>query len=400
MRVTNIDSFRRSVDALQFIHQKVAQLQQQASSGKRLLAPSDDPVAAGEVLDIDARVKSLDQYARNANLLNLRLSEQENAISSASDALNRVRELVVRGKTTALSQADRRYIAAELEERLAEFKELANSRSANGDYIFAGTAVDTPPFSRDASGAMVYNGNQSIREIKISDFRTLREGVHGAEVFMAIRNGNRTFNMGMNQANVGTGRIVDDVVTDVATYQAHDFRIVFSAPDTFDVINDTTGATVLAGQSYVDGIGIQFNGLSVAITGEPVAGDEFTIQPSAHQSIFTTMEKLIAEISAGAVAPAAQAQFNFNMDHALGDIDQALDRMHEVRATIGARQNALDSQLRTNEDLGVQLKTVRSELEDADMIDVLSRLARETTALEAAQKTFVRTQGLSLFNYI
>ena len=61
----------------------------------------------------------------------------------------------------------------------------------------------------------------------------------------------------------------------------------------YDVIDETTGATVLANQAYVDGGVIAFNGLEVEITGQPVDGDVFTVEASRHQDVFTTLSNLI-----------------------------------------------------------------------------------------------------------
>ena len=86
---------------------------------------------------------------------------------------------------------------------------------------------------------------------------------------------------------------------------------------------------------------------------------------------------------------AARARFNFEMDRGLTDIDQALERMLEVQATIGAKGNALFAQRSINEDLSVQLEKARSNLEDVDPVRAISDLARHSQALEAAQQVAI-----------
>ena len=71
-----------------------------------------------------------------------------------------------------------------------------------------------------------------------------------------------------------------------------------------------------------------------------------------------------------------------------------------LRATTGARLNTIDAQREANEDASLNLETLRSNLEDVDLTAAISDLARETTALEAAQAAFVRVQDLSLFNFL
>ena len=77
-----------------------------------------------------------------------------------------------------------------------------------------------------------------------------------------------------------------------------------------------------------------------------------------------------------------------------------MDRFREVQAVIGARRNTIESQKEANADLTLQLQTVQSQLEDADLVEAVSLLARESNALQAAQAAFVRVQGLSLFNFL
>jgi len=340
------------------------------------------------------------QFTRNANLADLRLSDQETAMSSATNLLQRTRELILKSKNAGLSSEDRRFIAAEIRQRLDELVQIGNTRNASGEYLFGGTAVDTVPFTINASGAVVFNGNENVRRLSIAEGRSLAEGFSGAEVFMGVRNGNGSFVMDVTSTNTGTGRLTNDTLLSAGAYVPHDFRIQFTAADTFDVIDDSTGATVLLAQPYTAGNAITFNGLSVAVKGEPAAGDSFTVAPSGNQSLFATVLNAISAMEMTPSSPALATLQSFDLDRALSDIDQGLSRLTALRASVGARQNTIESQISTNEDLKMQLKTVKSHLEDADPIEAISELARQSQALEAAQQAFVRVQSLSLFNYL
>ena len=400
MRISNNQLFYRALNGMLGLQEDIQTYQTQVSSGKRLLKSADDPVAAAQSLNLTDRLSALKQFDRNANLANLRLSEQESSIDATQNTLQRVRELIVRAKNGSLTTADRRFIAIEVGERLNEALNLANKKNSSGEFIFAGTAVATQPFTKDAAGTVAYNGNQSVRELEIAEGRTLGEGLSGAEAFMALRNGNGTFVANLNPANSGTGRITDGSVVNVAAFTTDNFQINFTAPTTYDVVNTTTGATVLSAQPYTDGAAINFNGISVAVTGRPALGDQFAIGPSQNQSVFATIAKAQTDMSVDPTSPKLNANLTFNLERALGDIDQAVDGLSAVRAQIGARQNALDSQTNINADVTVQLENVRGKLEDVDMASAISHLTRQTQALEAAQQAFVRVEGLSLFNFL
>jgi flagellar hook-associated protein 3 FlgL len=71
-----------------------------------------------------------------------------------------------------------------------------------------------------------------------------------------------------------------------------------------------------------------------------------------------------------------------------------------VRSKVGARLNAIDNQSATNEAAIVALETNRSSIEDLDYAEAAAQLNLQLVALQAAQQSFVRIQGLSLFNYL
>ena len=400
MRISTIQQFNVALNRILDLQSNTAKFQTQIATGRRINQPSDDPVAAAQTLRIDQRVNNVEQYNRNADFASLRLDQQESAIATVNDAMQRVRELVIRGKTTTLSQADRRFISQEIRQRADEIFDLANSRNSSGEFIFAGSKVDLQAFSRSASGGVNYNGDQTNRELQISEFRKVREGFNGHEIFMANRNGNGDFVTNSNAANVGTGRVVPAGVTDTAAFLTHDYRLVFTSATTFDVIDDTAGATVLAGQSYTDAAAINFDGIEVSITGEPQAGDEFNIDASRNQSIFTTLENLSNTLEAAQPTPATEAKFQADMDRILGELDGSMNNLREAQAVIGARQNTIASQQASNSELFLQLQAAKSALEDVDVVEAVGNLARTTNALEAAQSAFVRVQSLSLFNFL
>ncbi|MBI2802764.1 MAG: flagellar hook-associated protein FlgL [Gammaproteobacteria bacterium] len=400
MRITTNQVFSQSLTGMLSLQEAIQRYQTQLSSGKRLLTAADDPVAAAQSVNLSAHLEALKQYDRNSNVVTLRLSEQDTAVGNTQNALQRVRELILQAKNGALSTSDRRAIAAEVGQRMNEVLNLANQKNSSDEYVFAGTAVAAQPFTANAAGTVLYNGNQNVRALEIADGRVMGDGFSGAEVFMAQRNGNGTFVTNFNVANTGTGRLINAAVTNIAAVAPASFQINFTSPTTYDVVNVTSGATVLAAQPYTASAAINFNGISVAVTGAPNAGDRFLIGPSQNQSIFATISKAQQDMSVDATSPKLTSDMASNLDRALSDIDQAMSGLDSVRAQIGARQNALDSQTNTNADLTVQIQTIKAKLEDVDPVAAISNLARQTQALAAAQQAFVKVQGLSLFNYL
>ena len=107
-------------------------------------------------------------------------------------------------------------------------------------------------------------------------------------------------------------------------------------------------------------------------------------------------EALEAPVSDGA----SRASLNNAVNRALGDLDQGLGRLLEVRTSLGARLNTVETQNRINSEQIFQLQSSLSDVEDLDYAEAISRFNLQQTALQAAQQTFVQVQRLSLFNFL
>ncbi len=401
MRISTTTFFNRTTDSIQQRQFELDRLQQQVASGKRLLAPSDDPAASGRVLEITNTLEAVSQYSTNADIATGRLEHEESVLSSANEVIKRVRELAVRGKNASLTAADRGFLASEVRQRLDELLGLANTRSENGDYMFAGSLSRTRPFLRDSSGQVNYLGDDTVRELQISADRRIADRDSGFDVFMAIRNGNGSFVTDADAANTGTGLISVGSVSDPTLYTGHDYRIDFTAPGSYDIIDVTTGTTLVTGAAYTEGATITaIPGVEFSISGTPAAGDRFTLQPSDNQSVFETLNRLVTALETPSSSPAQEARMQQSLDRALTDLDQAQEQMLRVRTSIGARLKALDSQKQINEGYSFQLTKVRSQLEDLNLVSAISELQLTAASLQAAQLTFSRIQGLTLFKFL
>jgi flagellar hook-associated protein 3 FlgL len=350
--------------------------------------------------ELREQVATTEQYQRNRDLADGRLALEETVLASAEDSLQRVRVLTVQANSDALNDQDRRYIAGEVRHISDKLLELANTQDSEGDYLFAGFKSNTQPFVADGEGGARYQGDQGQRFIKIGSSRQVAVGDSGSQVFQQVRTGNGDFKVAGNTANSGSGVIDLGSVTDPTALQKHNYRIEFTAADTFDVIDDTSGTAVLTGETFSTGAAIEFAGIQTAIKGEPATGDSFTIKPAAKQSIFTTLDNLVDTLESGTTSPAAKAQLHQGLNTTLADLDQGLEHVLGVRAEVGARLNTLEAQGEVNEDFLVHMQELVADIDGLDYAEAASRLSQEMFTLEAAQQSFLRVQNLSLFNYM
>ncbi len=402
MRISTQQFFQQGINRIQDQYVNLSRIQEQIASGKRLLAPSDDPSAAARVLEISNALETNAQFQTNSNITIGRLEQEDSVLHAASNVIQRTRELVIQGKNATLSPTDRQFISDEIRELLGEMIGLGNTRSSNGEFIFGGYKTTTQSFTQNSTGTVNYNGDKGQRQLQISEVRTVPDGNNGSDTFMDIVNGNGVFRTDIGGTHTGFGIVSVGTVTDQAVYNANEqtYTITYNTgtPDTVSVVGSVSGA--IMSQNYLDGGSIQFNGLEVAISGTPANGDTFTITPSSNQSVFATLTNTINALESNQGNDAERSSFLQEMDKALTDLDQSLENFLGIRASVGARLKTLDVQKEVNNDLVIELRKVRAELEDVDIVSAIAKLTSEQAALQASQQAFVRIQGLSLFNFL
>ena len=86
-------------------------------------------------------------------------------------------------------------------------------------------------------------------------------------------------------------------------------------------------------------------------------------------------------------------------EHPVVQAEPVLDGL-EVRSDVGARLSRIETQEVVNQEFELALREILSDVEDLDVAEAISRLNLQLVALQAAQQTFVNTQGLNLFDYL
>jgi flagellar hook-associated protein 3 FlgL len=400
MRISTAQIYQGSLNAMLDNQSSLSHTQLQMSTGRRILTPSDDPVGSAAVLDLNQAIDNTHQYQANADVATGRLQLGESTLGDVGNLLQRVRELSVQANNDTQTADTRRYISTELRQLRSQLIGLANTRDATGEYLFAGFKGNSQPFVTNAAGQVTYVGDPGSRYLQVGPGQQVVDGEPGSAVFMGIRNGNGTFTTLDNPANTGSGIIVPGTVVNPGAYVADTFQIQFTSATTYDVIDTTTATTVLAAQPYTDGAAINFNGIQVIVSGQPGATDSFTVSPSANQDVFSTMQNIITALETYPSTPAGTASLHNAMNRGMVDIDQTMGSMLDARARAGARLNTLDGQKSANDNFLLLAKQSLSNVQDLDYAEAASRLNQQLLALQATQQTFVKVQGLSLFNYL
>lgn len=379
---------------------ELSRTQNQLATGKSINAPSDDPVAAVQIAALTNVNSQSQQYLRNGQSATTRLTLQAQALSDSTTTLQTVRDLVAQANSGASSASDRQSFATQLQALEQQLQGIANRRDAVGDYLFSGYAAGTQPFTRDANGVMKYMGDDGSRQLQVDSGTSVPLGDPGSAIFAGVPTGNGTFTTAAAAGNTGTGIVDTGSVTDAASWIRDQYTVNFSDA-THWTATDSAGNLAGSGTyAPATGSSIAFRGIQVGLSGAPAAGDQFTIAPSGHESMFDTLDRVIGTLRNGSTTSAARAQFATSMSASLQQIDQSLGRVTQFSATVGSRLTLISSAAGALDSQSVTVSTQISKLGDLDYAKATALYSQQYLALQAAQSSYAQIAQLSLFKYL
>ena len=399
-RISSVEQFRQGIDNILSQQARLNETQLQLSTGKRVNRPSDDPSASTQLLKLSTLKSKAEQYNKNIESARNQLQLQESVLSSVSNVLQRVRELTVQANNATQSNESRAAIADEIYNRIDELLQYANTKDANGEYIFSGFNARSQAFVASGQG-YTYQGDQGERMLQISEDLQVAVRSNGAEVFAGSKTGDGRFTLVTNAANQGNALVKMTSVTD-ATLDDYTLTFVAGAnpgdPLTYQVVN--SNAAVVATGNYESGTTISFGGVALQIEGDPKAGDSYQVSESTRQDIFTSLKNLADGLNNPNSSSADHAREANNLGGALAAIDQALSNNQTLRTKAGNSLQVVDQREDANLDNLLRIESQISGIEDLDFAEAVSELNLQTVALQAAQQSYIKIQGLSLFNFL
>ncbi len=181
MRITSEVMVTRSLDRLQIRLRAYERAQSELATGRRILAPSDDPAGTRRALSLRSTLETHERNLTNASDAVGWLDSADGQLRSAIDRLTRARELTVRG-STASGLGERAALAAEIEQIADEIRGIANARHLDRP-LFGGYG-NGPAVQREADGTITFEppaGSPERIERRVSDTELVRVNVTAAE---------------------------------------------------------------------------------------------------------------------------------------------------------------------------------------------------------------------------
>ncbi|MDO6838163.1 flagellar hook-associated protein FlgL [Paraglaciecola chathamensis] len=407
MRISTGQLYDRSIRAVLDNQDDLSDVQQQLSTGKKLLRPSDDPVGSAQVIRLTEEIDLINQYNKNNNLLTNSIEQEETILGNVTDNIQRARQLMIQAGNGILDVDDRKAIAIEIGQIRDQIFDAMNSQSANGEYIFAGYQSATPAFSYTAGASgnkYAFEGDEGLNEIRISNTFSLAMNNSGQTVFedvYARLDSQITSSSGVASAStrISTQNEFDQFHSqnyDPVVAANNEFQISISAADQVTITNVGTGG-VVGTLPFISGEPFEFKGQEFTIEG--VVGDtvNYALQKPEKKNIAETLNDFYNSLNDENISDQDYAQA---ISDALIGVDNSLTSIADSISLLGGKLNVAQSVFASNLDLEISNKTARANIEEVDYAEAVSELSKQEAALQAAQATFAKVTGLSLFDYI
>ena len=177
----------RQVEQFAKINKDVQTVQEKIASGQNILKASDDPVAAVQLSAAKEQQNLLVRYETNIDAAKRRLTLADGALQEGINVLTRITELSVQAANGSYGPADRRALLAEAEELRQVMFEIANTRDAQGQSLFAGFRSNDSAFTMSADGQISYAGDRGLSALQISENMTVATSLDGGTVFERVQ---------------------------------------------------------------------------------------------------------------------------------------------------------------------------------------------------------------------
>ena len=344
--------------------------QTQLATGKRILKPSDDPVAMAKALNLRTMLRDNDQFMENIDDASGWMTATEAAINDMTNLLTELKEAAVSGSNDTKGEEERAAIAEQIEQLLEGLIDLANTRY-DDRFVFAGTHTLTRPYSAaysvDAEGfTFVDDEWLDLANTRLDTGSVVvTDGVGG------------TFTEGVDyEVDYEAGRIRRLATGSMSTGVS--YTVSYTSENITDVNLDAPDTTGRVRREIAQGVyeTINLGGEEVLNSGTDIFGLLMDVRDALYRNDGTSVSS------------------------SLDTIDDAMDQVNTALGNMGSLQRSFELTRGRLETENTNLQALISELEDADLAEVAMKLQNKQTAYEAALATAASIMNTSLLNYL
>lgn len=367
MRVTDKMAYNQVTQNLQKNRSEMGNLQNQAATQKRINKPSDDPIAAARVLSSRTDEKMAKQFLKNIDIARSFLEASDQSLNELTENLMRAKELVLQSANDAGGgEETRRITAQEVEQIHNQAISIAN-RKLGERYIFGGFRTTKAPF--DVAGN--YVGDDGDIRIQINKGTFVPMNVTGGKIFL----GEGLSSDGTVQARGQTPRDTNELLRHKQEDQQH----LQEQNENQDQPNQ---AMPMRGLASIP---------SETLRKSPNTGGPGTDYKTSGINVIQSLKDL--EIG-------LRTNDKITVQEGIDNIDQALSQIIQARAAVGSRIGSLNTTADTLSKQIIDYKGTASQLEDADLFEVVSEIQKTESTLKASLDTSGKVIQPSLLDFL
>ncbi len=367
MRIADTMVFEQTRENLGTNRSKLAHLQNKAATQKRVTKPSDDPVAAARVLASRIDLSGQKQYLKNLNYAKSFLDFTDQSLGELSELLIRAKELVLGQASDASSNTEsRRVVGTEVAQLFRQSVNIGN-RKLGDRYIFGGYKTTTPPFSSKGQ----YEGDKGEILIHVNKDSFMAMNIPGSKVFG-----------GEGLTNGGAGHVANVQAKTVEALKEQQLQKKQATDQKNDPGYDSVSlrgpASVGGSPGSTESEAPQSKGVESEDSGDG-------------QNLFVMLQNL--EIS-------LMADDKAGIQDSIDELDSAINQVVLSRSHVGARVTAIDNTFESLQKAKVDSQTTISQLEDADIYELVSDITKTESALQATLSTSAKILQPSLLDFL
>lgn len=337
----------------------LSELQNQAALQKKVTKPSDDPLGAARVLTARTEERGNAQFIKNINSAKSFLEFTDQSLGELTEAVVRAKELAISQASDAGANSESRKVTAEEVAQLYLQAVNIGNRKLADRYIFGGFQTQSAPFNANGE----YFGDDGDMKIQTHKDSFVGMNIPGSKIFL------------------GQGLGADGII-----------RVSSVVPKTANELNEQRQ------KEQEDKEIEKEKGRDEVPTRGPASvfrpeklGAQDPVTKDSGVNIFQTLMGLEVALKTNDKEAVQQS---------LDMLDQAISQVVMARAEVGARIMAVNSVTDTLQKAIVDNKVTASQIEDADVFQLVSEINKTDSALKATLDTSGKMIQPSLLDFL
>jgi flagellar hook-associated protein 3 FlgL len=402
------------------LNDELKSLQGQVGTGQADLNLTENIGDISKLSAAEEKKSETSQFLANSQRAQSDLEFLDVAFDRLQNSLIRLQELSVESANDTLLPEERQSFAQEVQMIKLEILNVANQKDTFGNNLFGGISGVAIPFDINSKGKVTYLGSSLAKELQVTEALAVKQNFSGFDVFNNIRNQDGSFSI---------FEVVDDLISSLEIdLNSNVSSNIFNNSDTAVIKLPSTGPEGRMALSLnVDGIQIDIDdvfygndfselveninnytadtGLTASLLGDNqilLEGDVHSLKLSNFTYYGDDVEQPSIEILSEKDGTILQniSQNALKSSNITERITDVFEHFASKRAEVSANsRRAQDSEIAL-QDLMVTLEEDISEIRDADLANIITQLEFLMTQKDAAQATFTRVTGKTLFDLI